>query len=165
MTRVLLVGSGAREHAIAAALAKSPNADLYAAMSTSNPGITKLARDATILQINDAQAVSDYAKGVHIELAVIGPEAPLVNGVVDSLTEEGIACVGPTQRLALLEGDKSFCRNLLSKYGIAGNPLFRSLHGTRFRRSISEDRGARRDKACWVDRWEGSQSYRGRSSK
>ena len=125
MTRVLLVGSGAREHAIAVALAKSPNADLYAAMSTSNPGITKLARDATILQISDARAVSDYAKGVHIELAVIGPEAPLVNGVVDSLTEEGIACVGPTQRLALLEGDKSFCRNLLSKYGIAGNPLFR----------------------------------------
>jgi phosphoribosylamine--glycine ligase len=125
MTRVMLVGSGAREHAIAAALAKSPNADLYAAMSNNNPGIMKLAREAAILQINDPQAVSDYAKRAHIEIAVIGPEAPLVNGVVDSLTEQGIACVGPTKKLASLEGDKGFCRNLLSKYRIAGNPVFR----------------------------------------
>jgi phosphoribosylamine--glycine ligase len=125
LTRVLLVGSGAREHAIATALAKSPNADLYVAMSNSNPGIMKLAKEATILQINDTQGVVDYAKRAHVELAVVGPEAPLVNGVTDSLAELGIECVGPTRKLASLEGDKSFCRNLLSKYGIAGNPLFR----------------------------------------
>ena len=119
------MGSGAREHAIASALAKAPDAELYAAMSSCNPGIMKFAKDASVLQVSDPQTVSDYAKRKRIELAVIGPEAPLVNGVGDALTELGVRCVGPSRKLASLEGDKAFCREHLRKHNISGNPLFR----------------------------------------
>lgn len=123
MTRVLLVGSGAREHAIASALKRS-SVELYAAMSSRNPGIIRAAKDAKVTQITDPTAVSDYAKRTNPELAVVGPEAPLVNGIVNSLNKLGIRCVGPTQKLASLEGDKVFCRELLNKHNIQGNPKY-----------------------------------------
>ena len=119
------MGSGAREHAIAASLVKSSDVQLYAAMSSQNPGIMRLAKEASVLQITDPKAVSDYAKQTHVELAVVGPEAPLVNGVVNALSEIGVESVGPTQELASLEGDKAFCRELLNKHNIPGNPLYR----------------------------------------
>ncbi len=125
MTRVLLVGSGAREHAIGSAFVKTTEVELYAAMSSRNPGIMKLAKNSSVMQISDPLAVASYAKRTCVELAVVGPEAPLVNGVIDSLSELGVKCVGPTRKLASLEGDKSFCRELLNKYQIPGNPLFR----------------------------------------
>ncbi|HYW01925.1 MAG TPA: phosphoribosylamine--glycine ligase [Candidatus Acidoferrum sp.] len=125
MIHVLLLGSGGREHAIASALTKSTNLELYAAMSSSNPGIIRLAKDTKICSINNPAQVSAYAKSRNVELAIIGPEVPLVSGVVDVLTEQGIICVGPTQRLATLEGDKAFCRNLLSRHKIPGNPKYR----------------------------------------
>lgn len=125
MTRVLLAGSGAREHAIAVSLKESSDVELYAAMSSHNPGIMRLARKATVLQITSPKAVSKYAKENRVELAIIGPEAPLVNGVVDELRKIQITTVGPTRKLASLEGDKTFCRDLLSNHGISGNPFYR----------------------------------------
>jgi len=124
MNRVLLLGSGGREHAIASALTKSTNLELYAAMNSPNPGITRLAKGTRIVSINNPTQVSAYAKSCNVELAIIGPEAPLVSGVVDALTEQGIICVGPTQRLAPLEGDKAFCRSLMSRHKIPGNPKY-----------------------------------------
>jgi len=105
-------------------LTRSEETELYAAMSSRNPGILRLAKEARVLQITDSRAVADFAKQSRIELAVIGPEAPLVNGTVDILKELGIACVGPTRRLASLEGDKAFCRELLRKHRIPGNPFY-----------------------------------------
>ena len=125
MTRVLLVGSGAREHAIASSLAKSSDDEIHAAMSSRNPGIMKLAKDTQVMKITDAKSVSDYAIRTRAELAVVGPEAPLVSGIVDALHRLGIGCVGPIRRLALLEGDKAFCRELLAKHDIEGNPTFK----------------------------------------
>jgi phosphoribosylamine--glycine ligase len=122
---VLLVGSGAREHAIAAALVKSSDVQLYAAMSSLNPGIMKLAKEWVILQITDPKAVSNYAEQKRVELAVVGPEVPLVNGVTNALDRIEIRSVGPTQELASLEGDKAFCRNLLTRHNIPGNPSYR----------------------------------------
>jgi phosphoribosylamine--glycine ligase len=94
-------------------------------MSSRNPGIIRLAKDATVLHINDPDAVAAYAKRTRVELAVIGPEAPLINGAVNALNKLGIACVGPTRTLASIEGDKTFCRGLLSKHAIPGNPKYR----------------------------------------
>ena len=119
------MGSGAREHAIAAALIRSSDVDLYGAMSSQNPGIMRLAKEAAVMKIADPQAVSDYAIQKQVELAIVGPEAPLVNGVADALSRLGVRTVGPTQQLAALEGDKAFCRGLLTKHGIPGNPLYR----------------------------------------
>jgi phosphoribosylamine--glycine ligase len=125
LTRVLLVGSGAREHAIAESLAKSPDVQLYAAMSSRNPGIMKLATESSVLQIDDPQAVAGYAERKHVELAVVGPEAPLVNGITDAFDKMEVMSVGPTGQLARLEGDKAFCRELLSRNNIPGNPIYR----------------------------------------
>jgi len=110
---------------MAQALVRSSDVELYAAMSSRNPGIMKLSKDTTVTKITDAETVSGYAKRIRAELAIVGPEAPLVNGVVDSLRTLGVGCVGPTRVLASLEGDKAFCRDLLSNFGISGNPLYR----------------------------------------
>ena len=141
MTRVLLVGSGAREHAIAASLAKSSDVQLYAAMSSRNPGIMKLAREAAVIQISDPKTVADYAQRKHVELAVIGPEAPLANGVVNALEEIEIRSVGPTQNLAALEGDKAFCRELLDRHNIPGNPIYRVFTDAESAESFLETSG------------------------
>jgi phosphoribosylamine--glycine ligase len=128
MTRVLLVGNGAREHAIAEAIARSArNPFLAAFMKTNNPGIASLAAEVRIGHYDAAGAIIAFAKETGSEFAVIGPEDPLNQGIVDDLMAAGIPAVGPTKALARLETSKSFTRNLLEKYRIPGNPLFRNF--------------------------------------
>ena len=128
MTHVLLIGNGAREHAIAEALMRSGrNPRLFAYMKTNNPGIASLATEVRIGSYNKPEPIIAFAKEAQIEFAVIGPEDPLSQGIVDELAAAGIRAVGPTRVLARLETSKSFTRNLLEKYGIPGNPCFRNF--------------------------------------
>jgi formyltetrahydrofolate-dependent phosphoribosylglycinamide formyltransferase len=126
MERVLIVGSGAREHAIAGALARSvQRPELVCFSSAVNPGIEALCATYGLGSITDPAAVAAFALEQRVTMAVLGPEAPLAAGVADALWAAGVGVVGPTQSLARVESSKAFTRGLLAKYGIAGNPFFR----------------------------------------
>lgn len=112
MINILIIGSGGREHTLAWKIAQSPKCGKLYAMP-GNPGIEEVAEC-----INDNQAIINFAKEHDIELVVIGPEAPLVNGLVDELTAAGIKAFGPTKSAAQLEGSKIFAKDLMKKYGI-----------------------------------------------
>jgi phosphoribosylamine--glycine ligase len=126
MPNILLIGNGAREHAIAEAITRSPQKpQLFSFMKSNNPGIASLSVKMMLGSYSDLEAVTEYAKQNKIEFAVIGPEDPLNNGVVDALAKINISAVGPTKSLARLETSKSFTRTLVSKYNIPGNPQFK----------------------------------------
>jgi phosphoribosylamine--glycine ligase len=113
---VLLIGSGGREHALAWRLVQSPRLSrLFAAPG--NPGI---AAHATLVAINPADhaAVTAFCRREKIELVVVGPEQPLVDGLVDALEEAGIRAFGPSKAAAQLEGSKSFTKQLCEEAGI-----------------------------------------------
>ena len=122
---VLIVGSGAREHAIALALARSAQQpELLCFSNALNPGIASLCLEYGIGRITDPAAVASFAREHKATLAVIGPEAPLAAGVADALVASGVPVVGPTQSLARIESSKGFARDLLATYNIPGNPFF-----------------------------------------
>lgn len=128
MPNILLIGNGAREHAIAECLSESSQMPrLYAYMKGNNPGIVTLAEKVHLGRYDDLKAMCDFARAVNASFAVIGPEDPLHNGIVDALTGVGIPCVGPTKNLARLETSKAFTRKLLADHGIPGNPTFRTF--------------------------------------
>jgi phosphoribosylamine--glycine ligase len=123
--RILIVGSGAREHAIAAAFARSPQKPVLLCFSGArNPGIEALCETYETGSITDAQRVVDFALACHATLAILGPEAPLAAGVADALWAAKVPVVGPTQSLARVESSKAFTRELLHKHEIRGNPFF-----------------------------------------
>lgn len=121
---VLLIGNGAREHALAEAIVKShhkPSLAVYA--DKLNPGIVKLASEyVTTDSLTNFEKLTALVEKTKPEFAVIGPEAPLVAGVVDFLADLGVPSFGPTKVLAQLEGSKSFTRNLQNAFGIPGAP-------------------------------------------
>ena len=133
MPNILLLGNGAREHAIAEAISRSaPKPRLFSFMKANNPGIASLSETIKLGSYSDLKAITDFATENKAEFAVIGPEDPLNNGVVDALAQIDIPAVGPNKSLARLETSKSFTRNLVSKYNILGNPQFKvftSIHG------------------------------------
>jgi phosphoribosylamine--glycine ligase len=131
MTHVLLIGNGAREHAIAEAIRRSGrNPRLYSFMKTNNPGIASLSEEVRLGRYDEPEAIAAFALEADVAFAVVGPEDPLSHGVVDTLAAAGIPAVGPTRSLARLETSKSFTRNLLEKYGIPGNPRFRNFNSS-----------------------------------
>ncbi|MFY8027116.1 MAG: phosphoribosylamine--glycine ligase [Aquiluna sp.] len=111
--RILVVGSGAREHAIVKALIRTgtPATDIVCAPG--NEGIAKEVETRAV-DINDRLAVTKIALEERAELVVIGPEGPLVNGVADVLREQGIAVFGPNQKAAQLEGSKAFAKEVMA---------------------------------------------------
>ena len=121
MQKVLVVGNGAREQAIAEALVRSPQGpELYALMKARNPGIIKIAKHVEIGDTTDGNGVASYAKERGIDIAVIGPEAPLESGVVDVLEDAGVSCASPDGRAAAIETSKLFARSLMDKYNVPG---------------------------------------------
>lgn len=114
--KVLLVGSGGREHALAWAIARSPRcASLWCAPG--NPGIAAHARCVPIAA-DDVDGIVSFARQERVDLVVIGPELPLVRGLVDRLDAAGIASFGPRAAAARLEGSKGFMKELCARHGI-----------------------------------------------
>ena len=114
--KVLLVGSGGREHALAWAIAKSPKCGTLLA-APGNAGIAEIAACAEI-GADDIDQLVAFAKDEQVDLVVVGPESPLVLGLVDRLAEAGIKAFGPTAAAAALEGSKGFTKDLCARFGI-----------------------------------------------
>jgi phosphoribosylamine--glycine ligase len=126
---ILIIGGGGREHALAWKAAQSPRADTVFvtpgnAGTAEEPGVENVAIDAT-----DIDALLAFAKTNAVGLTIVGPEVPLVAGIVDRFSEAGLPCFGPTRAAAQLEGSKSFSK---------------------------DDRGESRWSGCWQGRYPGA---------
>ncbi|HHW91592.1 MAG TPA: phosphoribosylamine--glycine ligase [Firmicutes bacterium] len=114
--KVMVVGGGGREHALVWKLSTSPRVKkIFCAPG--NAGTAKLAENVPI-KAEDIEALAAFAQGERIDLTVVGPEAPLVAGIVDVFRQRGLAVFGPTAAAAALEGSKVFAKELMDRYGI-----------------------------------------------
>lgn len=114
--KILIVGSGGREHAIAASVAKSPRVEkIYCAPG--NAGIGQIAESVPI-GVMEFDKLAAFAKEKAIDLVIVGMDEPLAGGIVDVLEAEGIRTFGPHKNAAILEGSKAFSKDLMKKYGI-----------------------------------------------
>jgi phosphoribosylamine--glycine ligase len=114
--KVLVVGGGGREHALAVALARDPGVEAVHA-APGNPGIAQVATVHPVAA-DDGRGVVDLAREVGADLVVVGPEAPLVAGVGDALRRSGLACFGPSAAAAAIEGSKAFAKAVMGEAGI-----------------------------------------------
>lgn len=112
---ILVIGQGAREHAITHTLIQDPNVEVVCAPG--NPGIAQIAKISAV-DINDIDAVVELAKKHKPDLVVVGPEAPLVAGVADELRIAGFIVFGPSKAAALLEGSKAFAKEIMQAAGV-----------------------------------------------
>jgi len=114
---VLVIGSGGREHAIIWKVSQSPKlTKLYALPG--NPGTVELAENVNGISVDDHTAVASFCKDNQIDLVIVGPEAPLAAGLVDSLSAKGIRCFGPSQAAAQIEASKSFAKDFMARHKI-----------------------------------------------
>ncbi|TFG30446.1 phosphoribosylamine--glycine ligase [Candidatus Thorarchaeota archaeon] len=120
MTKVLLIGNGAREHAIATALSQS-DVEIHAHMERKNPGIAKLCKEFTIGSTTETKQIPDLAD---IDYAIVGPEAPLAVGVSDFIIAQGVPCIAPCKAAAMIETSKTFARLVIQQTTPKANPRF-----------------------------------------
>ncbi len=125
MKKVLVIGGGGREHALCAALARSPQVGtVYCAPG--NGGIDAVAECLPDLLVSDFDRLAEFAEQAGIDLTVVGPENPLVDGIVDYFRERGLAIFGPDAKGAQLEGSKAFAKDLMARHNVptAGYRVF-----------------------------------------
>jgi len=120
MTKVLLIGNGAREHAIAMALTRS-DIEIHAHMEKMNPGIVGLCKEFTIGSTTETRKLPDL---FGIDYAIIGPEAPLDAGISDFVASQGVPCIAPSKAAAMIETSKSFARIVIDQSTPKANPRF-----------------------------------------
>ncbi len=114
--KILVVGSGGREHTIVWKLSQSPNAEkIYCAPG--NYGISKLA-ECVDIKVDDFDSLTAFAKEKEVDLTVVGPDDPLVAGIVDAFEKEGLRVFGPRANAAIIEGSKVYSKELMKKYNI-----------------------------------------------
>ena len=136
--KVLLIGAGGREHALAWKIAESPRVErLYAAPG--NPGIARVARCLPIAADRSDDIVA-FAERERVDLVVVGPEAPLVAGLADRLRERGLAVFGPSARAAAIEGSKAFAKTLMHRHGVP-TARFATFTDARAARAFCRDLG------------------------
>jgi len=120
--RVLVLGGGGREHALAWKIAQSPLVQEVVG-APGNPGIARMNKGRTVaVSLNDFSAIYEVIQKNDITLTVVGPEAPLVDGITDYLTERGCVVFGPTAAAARLEGSKIFAKEFMTQHGIPTAP-------------------------------------------
>ena len=139
--RILLIGGGGREHALAWKLVQSPKVEkLFAAPG--NPGMALLQKCECInLNVDDLEGVADYAEEQSIDLTVVGPEAPLVAGLADVFKRRGLPVFGPSKDAAQLEGSKAFSKELMAKYNIP-TAFFKICEDIETAKAYVEEKGA-----------------------
>ncbi|MBT6823179.1 MAG: phosphoribosylamine--glycine ligase, partial [Candidatus Peribacter sp.] len=124
--KILLTSLAARGHAIADALARSPqNPEIVSIVPAKNPGIAALASEQFVADLMDFDAVLDIAKKVQPDFAFVAPDDPIGAGLTDALEDIGIASVAPKKALAQVEASKGFTRDLLTKHGIDASPAYK----------------------------------------
>ncbi|HEV8361669.1 MAG TPA: phosphoribosylamine--glycine ligase [Candidatus Thermoplasmatota archaeon] len=131
MTRVLLIGGGAREHAMAQALVRS-GAELFVVSKARNPGLARLAKDSKLAPESDVRVVTEAARAWRVELVLAGPEAPLEAGTMDALAAQGVRVASPTKAAAEVETSKAYLRDLMDRHRLDGrvrHTLFTSPAG------------------------------------
>ncbi len=136
--KVLSIGGGAREHAIVKALVKS-DAEIYSVMKNRNPGIAKLSKETLYIKETECEEIAKWAKSKGVDYAVIGPEAPLGEGIVDVLEKEGIPSVGPSQKASQIEISKQYMRDLMARHNLPGMVDYRVLTSAEEARKFLED--------------------------
>ncbi len=140
--KILVLGNGAREHAICQALGKSSkNPEVISYANAHNPGIAQIAKTVEIGDLMDFQHLTRFAKNEKPDFAILGPDDPIATGAADELNKIGIPSVGPTKKLARLESSKSFARKLLDKYDVPGNPKHKTFFTEEGIREFSQECG------------------------
>ena len=129
--KIMVVGHGGREHAIALALAHSSyHPELIAFMSYKNPGVEKLCSKVIFGEMRNVDNIVSSAWDNKVDMVMVGPEEPLIFGVIDHIIKKGIPCIGPQQNLAKLEGDKSYLREIISRSVPDANPVYKICNNT-----------------------------------
>lgn len=136
--KVLAIGGGGREHAIVEALRRS-DARVFAVMKNRNPGIAREAEDVLLHDERDVEKVVAWGEGVGADLAVVGPEAPLGDGLVDRLEAAGIPTVGPARDAAQVELSKAYARDLMARHGVPGTVPYRAFDDAEAARAHLEE--------------------------